>query len=635
MKIGTILSTYVVYLFVIASALCTIVLLRGFLRSPPEIPFRTKSRYSLLQKHFGSSNEISEYIEEHEYRAPMYKQLYWMIIDDWPAYTIVPAPGDRIFCFSILAAIFRNSMELSTKRTIDEPVHASIYTFYSAAPTMTNSRVEALGTGSQPPYLTIATSFSAAQAHDDNLLGQLKKADYKVHLIGDSLWSSVFPKELYDHIDSSSAYSQASLDRHINERAETKLTEDDWDVLITHANELDHISHKYTFNSKQAVHELQQNDRLIDRNIKIMHEEALLLAFGDHGSTIAEGSHGGGTKEEIESGFFGYTKKGFTFKNFQHPEKLPQKTRELIENLKRSKPGLFDFLVRDAFYQVDIVPTTASMFNIPIPFKNLGTIIPELLHYNVSEERFVSQSIFELLMDYLINFLQAYHYDEVAFRDHKEMKEQWVMMKKTYKEHRHQITTIVEKLQKAMKIEEGYFKGLQREMPEVQWKEYAKTIETAIENILILKEALAYHRTKFTEQWCAIDMLYLYGSWILRILLTISLAIFILITDYVVVKKRFEIMNQYTYYKYAILAQVILILIIAFQSKLDIITIPISFLLCLYTIFAQGKIIYNELPEIVEYIKESNIFPIIATLAIYVYCTFFMGTITSLSNFLY
>ena len=97
MNLGSTVSIYILYLFVIASALCTIILLRGFLRSPPEISDITDSRYSLLQKHFESSTEIASYIEDRKSQKPMFKQLYWMIIDDWPAYTIVPDPTDCNF----------------------------------------------------------------------------------------------------------------------------------------------------------------------------------------------------------------------------------------------------------------------------------------------------------------------------------------------------------------------------------------------------------------------------------------------------------------------------------------------------------------------------------------------------------
>jgi hypothetical protein len=44
----------------------------------------------------------------------------------------------------------------------EDPIKGAIYTFLSKEPTMTNSRVEALATGSHPPYVKVATSFQNA-----------------------------------------------------------------------------------------------------------------------------------------------------------------------------------------------------------------------------------------------------------------------------------------------------------------------------------------------------------------------------------------------------------------------------------------------------------------------------------------
>ncbi|MDR3549171.1 MAG: hypothetical protein P4M11_13080 [Candidatus Pacebacteria bacterium] len=50
-------------------------------------------------------------------------------------------------------------MKNAMRRAAVEPNNAGIYKFMASAPTMTNTRVEALGTGSQPPYIKIAKGF--------------------------------------------------------------------------------------------------------------------------------------------------------------------------------------------------------------------------------------------------------------------------------------------------------------------------------------------------------------------------------------------------------------------------------------------------------------------------------------------
>lgn len=524
-------------------------------------------------------------------------------------------------------------MELTTKHASEDPINSSIYTFYATVPTITHPRLEALGTGSQPPFLAFTASFSKPFIEDDNILYQLKNTGYRSQVIGKSPWTAIYSSEHYEHIDADVPYKAKALDQYVNEKVKTKLKEDNWDFLLTHADELDHISHTRTINSVAGMKEIEEDDKLIDRNIKLMGDETLLVAFGDHGTQINEGTHGGPSKEETEAAFFCHAKKGFTFKYFQYPEKLPQKTRDLIEKLKQKRSEMFKFLTRDAFYQVDIVPTTASMFNMPIPFRNLGMIAPELLHYNVSNEKFISQSLFELLMDHLINFLQAYHYNEVGYNDYDIMKEQWPRMNEIYKQHKDKLTPILQKLKEAMTIEETYFKSSQEEILDDQWENYSEAIENTVDYIIVLREALTYHREKYTEQWASVDMIYLYASWILRILLTITLAMFIFIASYIIAKRRFELLNNYSLYIFAILIQVVLVLIIAFVSNADFITVPLSFLLCFFTIFAQGKIIYSQLAEVRQFICSSQKFPIIATIVIYVYCTFYTGKITSKSNF--
>lgn len=96
MNLGTSIAILVLYFLIAAGALCILTLLRGLIKSPPGIHLKTDNRYALLQKHFGSSNEVKEYIESHRSRPPMYKQVYWMNLDGWGAYTLIPAPNDSI-----------------------------------------------------------------------------------------------------------------------------------------------------------------------------------------------------------------------------------------------------------------------------------------------------------------------------------------------------------------------------------------------------------------------------------------------------------------------------------------------------------------------------------------------------------
>ena len=60
--------------------------------------------------------------------------------------------------------MYKNTMVATMGYAQEEPAKAAIYTFLSGEPTMTNSRVEAMGTGSQPAYIKIATGFANEEA---------------------------------------------------------------------------------------------------------------------------------------------------------------------------------------------------------------------------------------------------------------------------------------------------------------------------------------------------------------------------------------------------------------------------------------------------------------------------------------
>jgi len=101
MNIGSKYGLYFASLFILASAFCTLVFLRGFLKWLPDTPDITDDRYALLTKYLGHVPEIQQYIATHRNRAPLYKQFYWMIVDCLGAYLVIPDPTSSIFIILI------------------------------------------------------------------------------------------------------------------------------------------------------------------------------------------------------------------------------------------------------------------------------------------------------------------------------------------------------------------------------------------------------------------------------------------------------------------------------------------------------------------------------------------------------
>ena len=81
-----------------------------------------------------------------------------------------------------------------------------------------------------------------------------------------------------------------------------------------------------------------------------MDNDTILFVFGDHGMT-ATGEHGGESEEETDAALFVYSPQPL-FCNRQIGNRV--------------------------VCQIDLVPTTAMLLGIPLPFSNLGAIIPEL-----------------------------------------------------------------------------------------------------------------------------------------------------------------------------------------------------------------------------------------------------------------
>jgi phosphatidylinositol glycan class O len=137
---------------------------------------------------------------------------------------------------------------------------------------------------------------------------------------------------------------------------------------------------------------LQEVVNTIDR-LKEKGEKILVVVMGDHGMTH-DGNHGGSTSLEVEAVLFFYS------------------TCPLLLNDTMTVNRSSD-IPYNTVSQIDIVPTLSLLLGIPIPFGNLGILIPELfLHMNhtllFDESRIMST--FSLLTAHQkANFLSLFH----------------------------------------------------------------------------------------------------------------------------------------------------------------------------------------------------------------------------------
>ena len=139
------------------------------------------------------------------------------------------------------------------------------------------------------------------------------------------------------------------IQKHLPEELKRK----DWDILIAHFLGVDHCGHKYGPLHAEMGRKLSEMNEVIDKVIKNMDDDTMLIVMGDHGMTIT-GDHGGGSEDETEALLFAYSKR-LSF-----------------------VPTLYD---KDSkvMQQIDLAPTLSVIMGVPVPYSNLGKIIFQLL----------------------------------------------------------------------------------------------------------------------------------------------------------------------------------------------------------------------------------------------------------------
>ncbi len=113
------------------------------------------------------------------------------------------------------------------------PKQSAVYTLLSEAPTMTNSRAEAMGTGSHTAYIKMATSFQRPRVEEDNIIEQLFVHNRSTVLLGTAMWAELYPKEHFKRVFVKSGLSQIPVDAIILEHVGLDFQTDDWDFLLS------------------------------------------------------------------------------------------------------------------------------------------------------------------------------------------------------------------------------------------------------------------------------------------------------------------------------------------------------------------------------------------------------------------
>lgn len=240
------------------------------------------------------------------------------------------------------------------------PSNSLLFKFVADPPTMTMQRLKGLMTGSLPTFLDIKDNMASSSAiAEDNLLRQMRAQGRGIVFMGDDTWDALYGDAFFTRkyaFDSFNVKDLDSVDNGVKRHLFPELVRDDWDLLIAHFLGVDHVGHTHGPSSVFMTQKLDEMNRVLGDLLEALPDDDTLLAvLGDHGMS-ADGNHGGASDEETGAALFLYSKQPIVADEF----------RPYAERWSSEVP------------QVDLVPTLALLSGLPIPFGNLGSVIPLL-----------------------------------------------------------------------------------------------------------------------------------------------------------------------------------------------------------------------------------------------------------------
>lgn len=273
-----------------------------------------------------------------------------------------------------------------------------LFQFVADPPTVTMQRLKALTTGGLPTFAEFSTNLGGASVEDDSWIRLLNKTPWQSRglagrsqaaFVGDDTWADLYPTEFttalpypsfntrdLDTVDNGCLQHIPHLMDHLRGIDANAATNNNtttsslaYEVLIVHFLGVDHVGHTYGPHNQHMDAKLRQMDdalaEILDRLDASMECHAALI-MGDHGMT-ADGNHGGGTEEETHAALF--VQMSSACGKSRH-------TDWHLESVRRSE------LVQQEFgeiNQIDLVPTISLLLGIPIPYANLGSLVPSFM----------------------------------------------------------------------------------------------------------------------------------------------------------------------------------------------------------------------------------------------------------------
>lgn len=168
-----------------------------------------------------------------------------------------------------------------------------------------------------------------------------------------------------------------------------------WGLAIGHGLGVDHAGHRVGPEHPVMKAKLEQMNGFLAELVRAIDEDTLLVLLGDHGMDRT-GNHGGDSILETMSAVWIYSK-GVA---------LSQGSTSLPNSLVPTTVFPGETVPHRSIQQIDLVPTISLLLGLPIPFNNLGSIIPEVFDRRTSKTGL--QKALELNANQVKKYLNTY-----------------------------------------------------------------------------------------------------------------------------------------------------------------------------------------------------------------------------------
>ncbi|CAO3564205.1 unnamed protein product [Mortierella alpina] len=275
----------------------------------------------------------------------------------------------------VLKPYYLNKLPVIHNLLEKQPENTLVYQFVADPPTTTLQRLKALTTGTLPTIIEAGFNFASSALKEDNWLSQFEasRGRDRILFMGDDTWTGLFPNILI----ANNSHAFPSFDTHdldtldngvIKELGPALKDQSKWDLLIAHFLGVDHCGHTYGPNDPHMAQKLELMNEQLEKVIASVSDDTLVVIMGDHGMN-GHGDHGGDSDDEIEAGLVIYSKRKLN--NAGIVDRF-----SLGDMLRYTKPVGGNIYRTVA--QIDLVPTLSLLLGLPIPYNNLGSVIPEL-----------------------------------------------------------------------------------------------------------------------------------------------------------------------------------------------------------------------------------------------------------------